>query len=245
MRLLKLVPDNTNIDFLRWRNVAFAISSLLITASIALLATKGLNFGVDFAGGQMIRATFQQPPQLDELRERIGALGYGDASVQESRASAIEVGGAQGHEVLIRMPLPEEEDEAAANRAATEVRNAITENFPGARIDAVETVSGKVSEEMDRAGALARDFGPPMDAVAWDDRHAALRQARHDVLDHLVLVAVIRGAPGRRRGLPLAEALGRLGGHLRQCHMGRRWRARRAGGRFHGRAGHGDAAAGE
>ena len=38
MRLLKLVPDNTNVNFLRWRGIAFAISSLLIAASIALLA---------------------------------------------------------------------------------------------------------------------------------------------------------------------------------------------------------------
>jgi preprotein translocase subunit SecF len=158
MRLLKLVPDNTNIDFLRWRNVAFAISSLLIAASIALLATKGLNFGVDFAGGQMIRATFQEPPRLDQLRERIGALGHGEASVQETRSGAIEIGGAAGeHEILIRMPLPEG-DEAAANLAATDVRSAITEGYPGARVDAVETVSGKVSEELVRAGALALLF---------------------------------------------------------------------------------------
>ena len=159
MRLLKLVPDNTNIDFLRWRNVAFAISSLLIAVSIALLATKGLNFGVDFAGGQMIRATFQEPPRLDELRERIGALGHGEASVQETRSSAIEIGGpgAGGHEILIRMPLPEG-DEAAANLAATDVRSAITEGYPGARVDAVETVSGKVSEELVQAGAFALLF---------------------------------------------------------------------------------------
>ena len=50
MRLLKLVPDNTNFNFLRWRNVAMAISGLLLAASIALIAVKGLNFGVDFAG---------------------------------------------------------------------------------------------------------------------------------------------------------------------------------------------------
>ena len=70
MRLLKLVPDNTNIDFLRWRNVAIVISMLLIAASIALIAVKGLNFGVDFVGGQVIRATFAQPPSLDKLRSR-------------------------------------------------------------------------------------------------------------------------------------------------------------------------------
>ncbi len=159
MRLLKLVPDNTNIDFLRWRTIAFAISSLLIAGSIALLATKGLNFGVDFAGGQMIRATFQQPPPLDDLRERIGGLGYGEASVQESRGGPVEIGarGQGEQEILIRMPLPEGGEEGA-NRAASDVRNTLTQAFPGVRIDAVETVSGKVSEELVRAGALALLF---------------------------------------------------------------------------------------
>jgi preprotein translocase subunit SecF len=158
MRLLKLVPDNTNLDFLRWRGIAFAISSLLIAGSIALLGTKGLNFGVDFAGGQMIRATFQQPPQLDEQRNRIGALGHGEASVQESRSGPAGLGVRPGeHEILIRMGLPEGGEEAAT-RAASDVRNALVQAYPGTRIDAVETVSGKVSEELVQSGALALLF---------------------------------------------------------------------------------------
>ena len=148
MRLLKLVPDNTNIDFLRWRNVAFAISILLIAASVALIATKGLNFGVDFAGGQMIRVNFQQPPQLDDLRQRIGALGHGEASVQEFGSPT---------EIAIRMQLPEGGAEGA-NQAASEVRATLEQAYPGVRIDAVETVSGKVSEELVRAGGLALLF---------------------------------------------------------------------------------------
>jgi preprotein translocase subunit SecF len=153
MRLLKLVPDNTNINFLRWRGTAFIISSLLIAASIALLATKGLNMGVDFAGGQMIRSTFQQPPVLDDLRDRIGNLGYGEASVQESSGAP----GAQGHHIIIRMALPEGGQEAASE-AAGSVRNAILQAYPGSRIDSVESVSGKVSEELLQAGALALLF---------------------------------------------------------------------------------------
>ena len=53
MRLLKLVPDNTNIPFLKWRNVAVVFSVVLILASIALVAMRGLNFGVDFAAPAM------------------------------------------------------------------------------------------------------------------------------------------------------------------------------------------------
>src|SRR4028119_2038810 len=145
MRLLKLVPDNTNVDFLRWRGVAITLSILLMAASIALLAVKGLNFGVDFAGGQLIRVSFSQPPSLDDLRERVSAIGIGDPSIQEFGSP---------REVSIRMPLPEGGEEGA-NAAASKVRAAITQQYPGARFDAVETVSGKVSGELIRAGGLA------------------------------------------------------------------------------------------
>ncbi len=146
MRLLKLVPDNTNIDFLRWRVFAIVASLLMVGASVFFLATRGLNLGVDFVGGQLNRVTFQQPPALDELRSRISGLGLGDPTIQEYGSP---------REVAIRLPLAEGASEAQANAAASRVRAAITQNYPGARIDAVETVSGKVSDELAWNGAVA------------------------------------------------------------------------------------------
>jgi preprotein translocase subunit SecF len=145
MRLLKLIPDNTNLDFLRWRNVALAISTLLLIASVALIAVKGLNFGVDFEGGQVIRTTFAQPPSLDRLREDVTDLGLGDPSVSEFGSP---------REISIRMPLPEGGEEGAS-AAASKVRQMLQKEYPGVRIDAVDTVSGKVSEELVWDGALA------------------------------------------------------------------------------------------
>ena len=145
MRLLKLVPDNTNIDFMSVRNIALVLSILITAASIALVFTRGLNLGVDFVGGQLVRVTFVQPPPLDALRDQVSGLGNGEASLQEFGAPNI---------IAIRMPLPEGGEEAAS-RSATQVRNLIASRYPGARIDAVETVSGKVSDELFRSGSLA------------------------------------------------------------------------------------------
>src|SRR3990170_6433304 len=145
MKLLKLVPDNTNIDFMGWRNVALVLSVLVTVASLVIVGVRGLNLGVDFVGGQMIRTTFAQPIDVDQLRDRVGALNLGDASIQES-------GGPTTYQ--IRLPKPEG-GEAAANRAASQVRAMLVERYPGARVDAVETVSGKVSEELALDGALA------------------------------------------------------------------------------------------
>ena len=145
MKLLKLVPDHTNIDFMRWRNIALVLSIIATVASLALVGFKGLNLGVDFVGGQMIRTTFAKPIDVEELRSRVGGLNLGEASIQE-------FGGPTSYQ--IRLPKPEG-GETAANRAASQVRAMLASNYPGSRVDAVETVSGKVSEELARDGALA------------------------------------------------------------------------------------------
>jgi preprotein translocase subunit SecF len=145
MKLLKLVPDNTNLDFMAWRNLALILSIIATVASLAMVGVKGLNLGVDFVGGQMIRTTFARVIDVDQLRGRVAGLELGDAAIQES-------GGPTTYQ--IRLPRPEG-GEAAANRAASRVRGMIEQNYPGARVDAVETVSGKVSEELALDGALA------------------------------------------------------------------------------------------
>ena len=145
MKLLKLVPDNTNIDFMRWRNLALILSLLATVASLVVVGVRGLNLGVDFVGGQMIRVTFAQPIDVEDLRGRVDRLQLGESSIQES-------GGPRTYQ--IRLPKPEG-GEAAANAAASRVRGVIEQQYQGARIDAVETVSGKVSEELATDGALA------------------------------------------------------------------------------------------
>ena len=145
MKLLKLVPDNTNLDFMRWRNLALVISIVVTVASLAIVGIRGLNLGVDFVGGQMIRTTFPQAINVEKLRSDVDGLQLGESSIQE-------FGGPKSYQ--IRLPKPEG-GESAANRAAMQVRQMIERNYPGARVDAVETVSGKVSEELATDGALA------------------------------------------------------------------------------------------
>jgi preprotein translocase subunit SecF len=145
MRLLKLVPDNTNFDFMRWRNVALVLTLIATIASIVLVATRGLNLGVDFVGGQQIRATFTQPPPVEDIRARVESLNLGDASIQEF---------GNPNTLSIRMAVPETGGEEAANLAGSRVRQVIAEKYPNTEF-AVDTVSGKVSDELYRSGALA------------------------------------------------------------------------------------------
>ncbi|MEA3068009.1 MAG: preprotein translocase subunit SecF, partial [Sphingomonadales bacterium] len=177
MKLLKLVPDHTNLDFMRWRNLALVLSLIATAASIAFTAYRGLNLGVDFVGGQLVRVTFAQPIDVEKLRGQVDGMHLGEASIQE-------FGGPKTFQ--IRLPKPAGGD-AAANAAATRVRQLITTDYPGARVDSVDTVSGKVSEELAEDSAKAIVFA--MLGIAlyiwfrfeWQFGVGALLTLAHDV----------------------------------------------------------------
>jgi len=150
MKLLKLVPDDTNIKFLKYRWPFFVVSVLLIAASWALVLTKGINYGVDFAGGQEVRLTFEQREEapIPQLRELVDGLGYGTPVVQEFGAP---------NQVSIRVRLPEEAESTPG--AATEIGNrvisTIEAEYPNVRRDGNDTVSGKVAGEFRNDAVLA------------------------------------------------------------------------------------------
>jgi preprotein translocase subunit SecF len=177
MRHLKLVPDNTNIDFMRVRNIALALSLLLTIGSIVLIAVRGLNLGVDFVGGQVVRVTFPQPINVEHLRGQVDQLHIGESSIQE-------FGGPTAYQ--IRLPKPAA-GEGSANAAADKLQQMVTSTYPGSRVDSVDTVSGNVSEELAWSGGMAIGFA--MLAIAiyiwfrfeWQFGVGALLTLAHDV----------------------------------------------------------------
>ena len=146
MRLLKIVPDNTNLPFVSLRKWAFGLTILLSVAALALVFTRGLNLGVDFVGGLMIEEKFASPPSLDKLRTTIDNLELGEARLQS-------VG--NDNTISIKLPPPESTDEGAANRIVQQVQVAISRDFPDARFSRQDSVSGKVSGELIWKGILA------------------------------------------------------------------------------------------
>jgi preprotein translocase subunit SecF len=196
MRPLKLVPDNTNIAFLKWRMWALVLSSLLIAASIALVAINGLNWGADFSGGQTMRVTFSKNADVTELRNRMIGLNINNASIQESGDGKsvtirIPLAGAKTNPIgqcFGANPLPKlEKDVGAANATTSKVRASILKDFPDAKFGSVESVSGKVSCELFSTGSLALSLA--MLAIAlyiwfrfeWQFGVGALFSLFHDV----------------------------------------------------------------
>lgn len=191
MKLLKLVPDNTNIRFLRWRVPFYVISMLLMAASLGLVFTKGLNLGVDFIGGQMIRVTFVQSAEapVAQLRGEIDKLGYGEPIIQRY---------GKPNEISIRMKLPEgaDQDSGLSDKMARIITADIKAKHADARVDGVDSVSGKVSGELWQSAILS--LGLAALAVAayiwlrfeWQFGVGALFSLVHDVVLTLGLFAL-------------------------------------------------------
>ena len=79
MRLLRIVPDDTKFDFMRFRRISFPVSAILSIAAIVLYFTHGLNFGIDFVGGTLMEVqTKAGPADIAKMRGTIGSLGLGD-----------------------------------------------------------------------------------------------------------------------------------------------------------------------
>jgi preprotein translocase SecF subunit len=143
---LKLVPDKTNVPFMKVRNGAFGFSGILAVLSIVFLVILGLNFGIDFRGGTLIQVKTQGPANISVMRDAVGSLNLGDLALQEF---------GEEDEVLIRVERQvgdSEEQQAAVNVIKRALEGAIDGDIEYRR---VEFVGPQVSSELVRAGALA------------------------------------------------------------------------------------------
>ena len=139
MALLKLVPNNTKINFIGFRFVAFAISFAIIAITFITIATKGINYGIDFEGGYIIEVRVKEKPDIPALREKLLQLKLGDASIQQ-------FGG--DNDLLIRVERKAQED-ADENEVQTKAINAI-KTVVGMDNDyrRIETIGPKVGSEL-------------------------------------------------------------------------------------------------
>ena len=193
MRLLKLVPDDTNIKFLKWRVPFYVVSLILIALSWFFVVNNGLNYGVDFAGGQEVRVTFEgrEEAPIPELRQQIGALGYGDPVIQR-------FGEANQVSIRVRLPAEAEGVPGAATAIGNEVIAAIEGEYDQVRRDGNDTVSGKVASEFREKAGLA--LLAAMLAIAiyiwvrfeWQFGVGALFALFHDVSLTLGLFALLQ-----------------------------------------------------
>lgn len=142
MKLLRLVPDDTNLPFMSWRRITFPLSGLLSLLAIALFFAAGLNFGIDFRGGTLIEIQSKAASaDLGTIRSTLGSLDLGEVQLQRFGAPS---------DVLIRLaqqPGGEEAQQAAVNK----VKTALGDGYDYRR---VEVVGPRVSGELVQNGIL-------------------------------------------------------------------------------------------
>ena len=158
LALVRLIPTDTAVPFIKARLVAFFISVALILGSITAFATLGLNFGIDFRGGTAIEVKTQGPADTGALREVLSGLDLGDVQVQGFGAE---------DEALVRVGLVSTErvneiegytvaNDAEAQQAVRQmVSLALEEAFPGIVFQKTESLSPQVSGELVVAGATS------------------------------------------------------------------------------------------
>jgi preprotein translocase subunit SecF len=142
VRLLRIVPDDTKFDFMRFRRVSFPISAMLSIIAILLYFLHGLNFGIDFVGGTLIEVQSKAgPADLAKMRAAIEGLNLGEAQLQQFGPPT---------DVLIRIPeQPGGED--AQQAAVNKVRGALGDTVDYRR---VEVVGPRVSTELLAYGTI-------------------------------------------------------------------------------------------
>ena len=136
---------NTNIDFLRWRQLAMIWSVTVLLIAVGSLLFRGMNLGLDFTGGTVIEVQYPHPVAIPEVRETLVKAGYGDAQTQHFGTS---------HDVLIRIP-PREQINAATlnNQVLTALQGA--EGGAGVTLARAEFVGPQVGKELVEQGGLA------------------------------------------------------------------------------------------
>ena len=82
MPLLRFIPETTNVDFVKYRYVAFAIDGLLVVVSVISIFWHGFNLGIDFTGGVLMEVKCAQVIDVGKLRSDIISLGFNDPVVQ-------------------------------------------------------------------------------------------------------------------------------------------------------------------
>jgi preprotein translocase SecF subunit len=181
---LKLVPENTSINFLKFYRLAFILSSLLVAGSIGLFATIGLNLGIDFRGGILIEARHNSgPANILGLRGDLESLGLGDISLQ---------GFGTETDILIRIQR-QDGDEKAQIAAIQLVGSTLGSEYD---IRRTEFVGPTVGAELAEKGILAVVCALLAIMVyiwfrfEWQFSVAAILALTHDVLTTIGLFAL-------------------------------------------------------
>jgi preprotein translocase subunit SecF len=141
---------NTNYDFLRWKWIALGLSWAVVLAGLAVILTKGIPLGVEFAGGTVVVTQFDQPVSVEQVRGAMQRTFPGVETVVQ------EYGQPGGRQIMVRIPVVGGESDGSLSRARDQITAGLKQaglgNFS---IVGSEIVGPIVGEELTRKGIWA------------------------------------------------------------------------------------------
>jgi preprotein translocase subunit SecF len=140
MEFFKIKRD---IPFMSWGRYTTSISLVTFLAAVFFLATKGLNFGVDFTGGTVLEVHYAQPADLPKVRQQIADMGLPDAMVQNFGSSL---------DVMIQVPLKQN---IAGAKLSEQVLDTLRTQDNSVEMRRVEFVGPQVGKDLVENGAMA------------------------------------------------------------------------------------------
>jgi len=143
---MEFFKKRTSFRFMPLRKRWYAISGVLILASLLMIGIRGLNFGIDFTGGVVLELNFPQAADLDKVRDALANAGHEDASVQSFGTE---------RDVLVRLLPKEGENTGAVGEGVLE---AVRAYAPAVQLRRTEVVGAQIGEELAEQGALAALF---------------------------------------------------------------------------------------
>jgi preprotein translocase SecF subunit len=189
MPLLKLVPQDTSIPFLRFRKAALIASLVIVLGSIASWLGIGLNTGIDFRGGFLIEVrSTAGPADLQQLRGDLSELGLGDISLQEFGTPT---------DVLIRVQSQNLEDSESLTDADKAAIALVTDTLGGGyEIRRTEYVGAVVGGELRQKAmwAIIAALGAIMVYIwfrfEWPFAIGAIIALAHDIISTIGLFSL-------------------------------------------------------
>lgn len=131
-------------DFMRWDNVAFTLSIILLILSVAIMATRGFNWGLDFTGGTVIELNLEKAADLDDMRGALEKAGFQDPLIQNFGSS---------RDVMVRMPpVVDGAGQELGNKVLSVINEASGQH---ATVKRIEFVGPSVGSDLAQAGGMA------------------------------------------------------------------------------------------
>lgn len=147
MKIFSWIIKDTSIDFLGFRKWAYAFTALLIVLSVASIAVRGFNYGIDFSGGVLIEVKSKNGPvDVDKVREELDTLKLDELNLQSF--------GDSKDELMIRAQA-NNADEESQRVAVQQIKKMLEDDFTFERI---ESVGPQVGDELKLSGVLASVF---------------------------------------------------------------------------------------